>query len=48
MNVWVNTPVGTPRDAQVRTDVLPSVRVSPHYVTSDDDVARLAAALGRL
>ncbi len=48
VNVWVNTPVGTPRDAQVRRDVLPSVRVSPHYVTSDDDIARLAAALRRL
>jgi len=48
VNVWVNTAVGTPRDAQVRRDVLPSVRVSPHYVTSDEDLVRLAAALRRL
>ena len=48
VNVWVNTPAGTPLDAQARREVLPSVRVSPHYVTSDDDIARLAAALRRL
>jgi cysteine desulfurase / selenocysteine lyase len=48
VNVWVNTPIGTPRDAQMRRDVLPSVRVSPHYVTSDDDMAKLHAGLRRL
>jgi selenocysteine lyase/cysteine desulfurase len=46
VNVWVNTPPGTPRDDRANT--LPSVRVSPHYVTTDDDVARLRAALARL
>ena len=45
VNVWVNTPAGTPRDANA---VLPSVRVSPHYVTNDDDLRRLHAALARL
>ena len=48
VNVWVNTPIGTPRDAQVRREVLPSVRVSPHYVTSDEDIAKLHAGLRRL
>ena len=46
VNVWVNTPVGTPRDERPHT--LPSVRVSPHYVTTDDDVSKLHAALARL
>ncbi len=46
MNVWVNTPVGTPRDKRPHT--LPSVRVSPHYVTTDDEIVRLRTALALL
>jgi cysteine desulfurase / selenocysteine lyase len=46
VNVWINRPVGTPREDRANT--LPSVRVSPHYVTTDDEVARLHAALTRL
>ncbi len=46
VNVWVNTPVGTPREDRANT--LPSVRVSPHYVTTGDELARLRAALARL
>lgn len=46
VNVWVNTALGTPRHD--RADPLPSVRVSPHYVTTDDEVAQLHAALTRL
>jgi len=45
VNVWVNQPGGAPLDAVARGN-LPSVRVSPHHVTTDDDLARLAAALG--
>jgi selenocysteine lyase/cysteine desulfurase len=48
VNVWVNTPAGTPRDARTRETVLPSVRVSPHYVTNADDLARLRAGLAGL
>jgi len=44
VNVWVNMPGGAPLDAASRGG-LPSVRVSPHHVTTDDDLARLAAAL---
>ena len=43
VNVWVNTPVGTPRED--RENTLPSVRVSPHYVTTDDELARLRGTL---
>ena len=46
VNVWVNTQAGTPRDDH--PDTLPSVRVSPHYVTTDEEIARLHAALARL
>jgi selenocysteine lyase/cysteine desulfurase len=46
VNVWVNTSAGTPRHGGA--DPLPSVRVSPHYVTTDDEVAQLHAALARL
>ncbi len=48
VNVWVNTAAGTPRDARARPWLLPSVRVSPHYVTTDDDLARLHAAMRSL
>ena len=41
---WVNPTGGAPYDAAARP-VLPSVRLSPHYVTSDDDLDRLATAL---
>ncbi len=44
VNVWVNPPGGAPLDAVARP-VLPSVRVSPHYTTSDDDLDRLDRAL---
>ena len=36
------------RRASDRANTLPSVRVSPHYVTTDDELARLRAALARL
>ncbi len=48
VNVWVNTPAGTPRDARTRDAGLPSVRVSPHYVTNEDDLAQLRAGLAHL
>jgi selenocysteine lyase/cysteine desulfurase len=47
VNVWVSTPSGSPLDARVGR-ALPSVRVSPHYVTNDDDLARLDAAMRSL
>ncbi len=47
VNVWVNPAGGSPVDG-ARRDVLPSVRVSPHYLTDDDDLAALGRALVRL
>ncbi len=47
VNVWVNTAAGSPLDARAR-GALPSVRVSPHYVTNDDDLGRLHAAMRSL
>ncbi|MGZ4709052.1 MAG: aminotransferase class V-fold PLP-dependent enzyme [Acidimicrobiales bacterium] len=44
VNVWVNPAAGSPIDG-ARRPVLPSVRVSPHYLTDDDDLARLGRAL---
>ncbi len=44
VNVWVNPAGGAPLDAIARP-VLPSVRVSPHYLTNDDDLDRLDRAL---
>ena len=44
INAWVNSPIGAPLD--VVTGVRrASVRLSPHYVTDDDDLDRLARAL---
>ncbi len=47
VNTWVNPAGGAPFDAAARP-VLPSVRVSPHYLTSDDDLDRLERALHAL
>ncbi len=47
VNAWVNPTGGAPYDAAARP-VLPSVRVSPHYVTSDEDLDRLERALATL
>ena len=47
VNAWVNPAGGAPYDAAARP-VLPSVRLSPHYVTSDDDLDRLERALAAL
>ena len=47
VNVWVSTPAGSPLDAWAGR-ALPSVRVSPHYVTNDEDLARLDAAMRSL
>ncbi len=47
VNVWVNTAAGSPLDARAR-GALPSVRVSPHYVTNDADLGRLHAAMRSL
>jgi selenocysteine lyase/cysteine desulfurase len=47
VNVWVNPAGGAPIDGRDR-DVLPSVRVSPHYTTDDSDLAALEAALATL
>jgi cysteine desulfurase/selenocysteine lyase len=47
VNVWVNPAGGAPLDDRARP-VLPSVRVSPHYVTGADDLDRLSAALATL
>ena len=47
VNAWVNPAGGAPYDAAARP-VLPSVRLSPHYVTSDDDLDRLDRALRSL
>jgi len=47
VNVWVNPAGGSPVDG-ARRAVLPSVRVSPHYLTDDEDLERLGRALTRL
>jgi selenocysteine lyase/cysteine desulfurase len=47
VNVWVNPAGGSPVDG-ARRPVLPSVRVSPHYLTDDEDLAALGRALARL
>ncbi|MEI7592296.1 MAG: aminotransferase class V-fold PLP-dependent enzyme [Actinomycetes bacterium] len=47
VNVWVNVATGAPLDGAARP-VLPSVRVSPHYVTNADDIERLAGAFETL
>ena len=47
VNVWVNSSAGAPLDALPRSR-LPSVRLSPHYVTSDDDLDRLRHGLEAL
>jgi len=47
VNTWVNPSGGAPFDAVARPG-LPSVRVSPHYVTSDHDIDRLEDALRSL
>src|SRR4051794_28315048 len=43
VNVWINPSGGSPVDG-ARRPVLPSVRVSPHYLTDDDDLERLGRA----
>ena len=47
VNVWINTAGGAPVDAAVRGR-FPTVRVSPHHVTTDDDIDRLDRALRSL
>jgi len=47
VNLWVNPAVGAPLDL-ARRPVLPSVRVSPHYLTDATDLERLADALHML
>ena len=47
VDVRVNPAGGSPVDG-ARREVLPSVRVSPHYFTDDDDLERLGRALTRL
>ena len=47
VNVWVNPAGASPIDGD-RREVLPSVRVSPHYLTDDDDLDRLDRALAAL
>ena len=47
VNVWVSPAGGAPLDGHARP-VLPSVRVSPHYVTGADDLDRLSAALATM
>ena len=44
INAWVNSPIGAPFDVETGTRRA-SVRLSPHYVTDDDDLDRLARAL---
>ena len=44
INAWVNSPFGAPLDGVTGTRRA-SVRLSPHYVTDDDDLDRLARAL---
>jgi cysteine desulfurase/selenocysteine lyase len=45
VNLWVNPVGGAPFDAAAGAR-LPSVRVSPHYVTTDGDLERLERVLG--
>ena len=47
VNVWTNVANGSPIDGE-RRGLGPSVRVSPHAVTTDDELDRLRRALGRL
>lgn len=47
VSVWINTAGGAPIDAAVRGR-FPSVRVSPHHITTDDDIDRLDQALRAL
>ena len=47
VNAWTNVPAGAPLDA-ARRPVLPSVRLSPHYVTTEEDLDRLEHALATL
>ncbi|HEY5153857.1 MAG TPA: aminotransferase class V-fold PLP-dependent enzyme [Acidimicrobiales bacterium] len=47
VNTWVNPAGGAPFDAAARP-VLPSVRVSPHYLTTDDDLDRLERGIRSL
>jgi cysteine desulfurase/selenocysteine lyase len=46
VNVWVNPAGGAPLDNAARP-VLPSVRVSPHYVTTTEHLDRLVGALDK-
>ncbi len=47
INVWTNVANGSPIDGDRRA-LGPSVRVSPHAVTTDEDLDRLEGALQRL
>ena len=47
VNIWVNPAEGTPIDGHDRP-VLPSVRVSPHYLTDASDLAALGVALDQI
>ena len=47
VNAWVNRPAGAPLDSTTGA-MLPSVRLSPHYVTDASDLARLDRALRSL
>ncbi len=47
VNVWTNVANGSPIDGERRA-LGPSVRVSPHAVTTDDELDRLHRALRRL
>ena len=47
VNVWTNVANGSPIDGERRA-LGPSVRVSPHAVTTDDELDRLDQALRRL
>jgi cysteine desulfurase / selenocysteine lyase len=47
VNVWTNLANGSPIDGE-RRRLGPSVRVSPHAVTTDEELERLRGALARL
>jgi cysteine desulfurase / selenocysteine lyase len=47
INAWTNVANGSPIDGE-RRGLGPSVRLSPHHVTTDLDLERLAAALHQL
>ncbi len=47
VNAWTNVANGSPIDGEAR-GLGPSVRLSPHATTSDDDLDRLAGALSAL